>query len=248
MFQKLIDDVLYNHAKFLGLTNVGSKLPSSLRFLTLEQQEKNLINFGLENPNKFEYLELHNNELTKIVTDKGLTGNNCVLPEFKSVEAQNFHDFLTKNEVKLPRSLTDLLVKKYGIHNLDDLQTKVIDKSLLNESGFGESKLNQVEKFFSTLATQQTKLQANLDIVATLEKQSLKPGPVDPIFRRAANKVFSAGSKYKIDITQKNVSNEDKAQEIIDCIETREKEESERRKVVANMVFTIMQKVVKNNQ
>jgi hypothetical protein len=246
--QDLVDDVLYKHAKFLGLTDVGSKLPSSLRLLTLEQQEKNLTNFGLENPVKFEYLETHNSALTKKATDKSLTGNSCALPEFETVEAQNLHDFLTKNEIKLPKSLADLLVKKYGIHNLNELQTKTIDKSLLNESGFGENKLNLLENFFSTLDNQQTELQSNLDIVATLEEQSLKPGPVDPIFRKAANKVFGAGSKYKIDITQKNVSNEDKAQAIIDCIETREREESERRKIVADMVSSIMQNVIKNNQ
>ncbi len=44
------------------------------------------------------------------------------------------------------------------------------------------------------------------------------------------------------------MSNEDKAQALIECIETREREETERRKIVADMVSTIMQNVVKNNQ
>ncbi len=167
---ELVDDVLYKQAKILGLTDVGNKLPSPSRLITLQQQEKTLTKFGLENPVKFEYLETHNDALNKKLSEEELTGNYCKLPEFETVKAQELHDFLTKNETKLPKSLADLLVKKYGIHNLNELQTKTNDRSLLNEIGFGENKLNQLQTFFTTLESQQTKLQSNLDIVATLEE------------------------------------------------------------------------------
>ncbi len=168
-----------------------------------------------------------------------LTGNYRKLPEFETVEAQELHGFLTKNETKLTESLADLVVKKYGIHDLKELRTKTNDRSLLNESGFGETKLNQLQTFFNILEKQETALQSNLDFVANLEEGS--SDSEDPVFRKAAKTVFDEGPKHKIHVTRnKKTKNKEKAQAIVNCIENI--------KFVANMVSTIMQNVLKNKK
>lgn len=248
---EIIHQALYKYANHLGLTDIGGGLPTHIKILNLQKQRVDIERFGLMDITKFEKLNAANIRLEEKLNE-GLFHDETILV-FDSKEAKEFHEKLTQSEPCLPKSLANLLVKNYGITDLDVLRKKTEEKDLLKETGFGLAKLGQVEEFFSSLDNK--KLEENLTEFS--QKPTKNFVEIEQSFHKNANEVFSEKEDFKLIIPPKNepvlqkleiTSKTEPAQRKPQSNLETDSEKTERERIVGGLVHSIFKRIAEANQ
>ena len=127
-----IDEVLYNHAAFIGLTNIGNGFPSPGPILNYQTQERYIETGGEKNTKK--RVEGNNTHLT-VLLDNRLIGHSG--QEVKNT-ADEFSNFLIEND--LPGTLVETLCENLKINTFKELCDAVKNGTIADYKGIGPKK------------------------------------------------------------------------------------------------------------
>ena len=166
------DEVLYNHATFIGLTNIGNGFPSPGPILNYQTQQR-YIETGAEEKTK-KRVEGNNNTLTVLVHGQRLVGHSG--QEVKNPE-DAFSDFLIENN--LPGTRVDILCENLKINTFEELCEAVKNGSIANYKGIGRKKEAKIQEVIN----QHTQMVENV-----LTTTDTEPGTSNTVVMQGARK------------------------------------------------------------
>lgn len=135
--------MLYDEALNMGLTHIGSGLPSPGPILNYQIQETHINKGEVKEAEKD--LKENNTRLTNILEDTALIRDSRKPPfEFASQNAQELHAFLIEHDI--PKPVADKVVIDRGIDNIEALQVALNDGTIGSIQGVGDVKVAKLQK------------------------------------------------------------------------------------------------------